>query len=299
MYWDNRRRPLRSYRRLAIDDVFIDGDVDPVDIRFPGPDGFRQEVVRYDRNNRFNAAVRTAARELLPEVGDSEAASGLVRVIQDLPAHTSTNRRRGKVPSRSRSWQPLVDLSHDVIDGFGISYKEGFASAPGYVLSTWQAWEDLLTIVVRLVYGADVAASQKPYLLGTRTDLPEGTVSNVRVYPDLIVAPIGDRPEFILDAKYKTNALKGAVRISESDTYEAMAHAKASSCEHVVLVYPAAASEVSNPLGSAVLFEHLKVGATRIYGVYVEVRGISKRGAVMEFGARLRLDLEEILRATY
>lgn len=296
MYWDNRRRPLRSYRRVRIDDVFMEGHVDPVDIRFPGPDGFSQEVVRYDRNNSFNAAIQAAARELLPEIGDSEAANGLVRVIQDLPAQRlSLRRRERKVPGRSRSWQPVVDLSHDILEGFGISYKEGFSSAPGYVLSTWQAWEDLLTVAVRLIYGPAVASAQKEYLLGTRTGLPEGAVSNMRVYPDLIVDANAAVPQFIIDAKYKTNAQKGRVGISESDTYEAMAYSKATSCEHVVLAYPALADGTDRPPGSTKLFEKLKVGAVKIYGVEVEAGGISKRGAVLNFSERLKKDIEQML----
>lgn len=64
----------------------------------------------------------------------------------------------------------------------------------------------------------------------------------MRVYPDLIVAASADVPQFIIDAKYKTNAQKGPMRISENDTYEAMAFAKASLCETVVLAYPASHS---------------------------------------------------------
>lgn len=294
MYWDNRRRPLRAYRRARIDDFFVEGDVDPVDFRFPESDGFRQEVVRYDRNNQFNAAILTAARALLPETGDTEAAAGLLRVVQDLPPQKlSAARRLRTVPGRSRAWQPVIDLSNDVIDGFGLSYKEGASSAPGYVLSTWQAWEDLLTIAVRLVYGSALATAQKEYLLGTRTNIPAGTTSNVRVYPDLIVdSP--ELPQFIIDAKYKTNAQKGAVRIAESDTFEAMGFAKASGCERVVFAYPALASSTIAELGETSFFESIKIGATHIYAAYVEVRGISQRGGIEKFGRNLKSGLKKM-----
>jgi|GEM_PF-552925 len=292
MYWDNRRRPLRAYRRARIDDFFIEGEVDPVDLRFPGPDGFTQDVVRYDRNNQLNATILAAARALLPETGDTEASAGLLRVVQDLPAQRLLPARRSRsVPGRSRAWQPVIDLSNDVLDGFGLSYKEGFSSAPGYVLSTWRAWEDLLTIAVRLVYGSAAASAQKEYLLGTRTGMPAGITSNVRVYPDLIVNA-ANLPPFIIDAKYKTNAQKGAVRIVESDTFEAMAYAKASDCEHVVLAYPALASDASADLGSTFPFEIIKVGATHIYGVYVQVRGISQRGGIEKFGQGLKAGIQ-------
>ena len=295
MYWDNRRRPLRSYRRMRVEDVFIDGEVDPVDIRFPTPDGFVQEIIRYDRSNAFNAAIQAAAKELLPEIGDSEAASGLIRIVQDLPAQ-KFNRiaRKRPVPGRARSWQPVIDLSHDVLEGFGLSYSQGYSTAPGYVLGTWQVWEDLLTIAVRLVYGS-LASSQKEFHLGLRTSAPSGSTSNVRVYPDLTIVKTETSPRFMIDAKYKTNSQKGGVRISEADIYEALAFANAASCDNVILAYPALATEGSRELGSVATFEILRIDSVRIFGVQVEVRGISKRQGLKTFSERLKADLQRLL----
>ena len=84
MYETRKRRPLRSYRRLREADFFLDGEPDPIDLMFPGPDGFEQEVFRFDRNNGWNADIAASAKELLPEVGDPLAAASLVRLIQDL-----------------------------------------------------------------------------------------------------------------------------------------------------------------------------------------------------------------------
>src|SRR5882724_11568204 len=53
MYRDNRRKPLRSYRRSQEMSFSIDGEVDTFDLRHPNPDGFSQEIVRYDRRNPF------------------------------------------------------------------------------------------------------------------------------------------------------------------------------------------------------------------------------------------------------
>jgi len=76
-----------------------------------------------------------AVKELLPEVSDPIAVAELVRILEDLPeqARPAPSRAR-RVPGRSRAWQPTIDLSNDVLRGLGVSYKYGFASAPGYVL---------------------------------------------------------------------------------------------------------------------------------------------------------------------
>jgi len=71
---------------------------------------------------------------------------------------------------------------------------------------------------------------------------------------------------------------KGRVRISEADIYEALAFARATSCETVVLAYPALPSNSQLQLGEVFLFEEVSVDKTRICGVEVEVRGISQRG---------------------
>lgn len=296
MYWDNRRNPLRSYRRLKEEDVFVDGDIDPFDIRFPGPDGFVQEMIRYDRRNSHNAAIVAAAKELLPEVSDAEAIAGLVHLVEDLPGQGRPDkfRRVRKLPGRSRRWQPVVDLANDVVKGLGLSFEEGFASAPGYIVSTWRTWEDLLVVGMRLAYGRDVVRSHKAHALGTRAKLPGGAASLLNVYPDLMVATV-NQPPFVMDAKYKTSSEKGKVRVSEADAYEALAFARATKCETVILAYPALPSAEQRPLGDTVFFERLDVAGTRIYAAQVEVRGVSRRSGLKSFSDRLRVGIEKAL----
>jgi hypothetical protein len=55
-----------------------------VDLIFPGPDGFEQELIRFDRKNGWNADIAGAAKELLPEVSNPSVAGSLVRLIEDL-----------------------------------------------------------------------------------------------------------------------------------------------------------------------------------------------------------------------
>ena len=142
-------------------------------------------------------------------------------------------------------------------------------------------------------------AAQKHYVLGTRVAFPHAAKSRIHVYPDLMIEAPANDPRYIIDAKYKTNAQKAEVRINEADIYEAMAFAKASNCEHVVLAYPALGAETKRPVGTASLFERLSIEQLSIYGIQVETRGISKKRGIQEFSTRLKSDIEKILKTNY
>lgn len=296
MYRDNRRKPLRSYRRSQETSFSIDGEVDPFDLRHPDPDGFAQEIVRYDRRNPFNASIVGAAKELLPEVSDPIAVAELVRIVEDLPeqGRPSTTRTR-RVPGRARAWQPVIDLSNDVLRGLGVSYKYGVASAPGYVVGTWRTWEDLLVVASRFAFGREVVRVQPEHQLGIRTRTASGGASAFNVFPDLMITVGSSGFRFILDAKYKSNSEKGRVRISEADVYEALAFARATVCDTVVLAYPALPSNSQLSPGQVLSFEQVLVDKTRICGVQIEVRGISQRGGLKLFSDRMGQGLRGII----
>jgi len=296
MYRDNRRRPLRSYRRSREVDFSIDGELDPIEMYQPGPDGFPQELIRYDRRNPFNASIVGAASELLPEVSDPIAVAELVRIVEDLPQQgRPTPNRSRKVPGRARVWQPTIDLANDVLQGLGVSYKNGFASAPGYVVNTWRVWEDLLIIASRFSFGRDATGVQSDYRLGLRYLGTAGAKSTVNVYPDLTISAGGSRPRFILDAKYKSSSEKGRTRISESDVYEALAYAKAGACDLIVLAYPSLPSNSLKTLGEVSVFETVVVDRTKIFGIEVEARGISQRGGLKLFSETMSTHLRSIV----
>ena len=121
MYDSRKRRPLRSYRRVKEADFFIDGDPDPLDLIFPSPDGFEQELTRFDRRNGWNADIVAAARELLPEVSDPSVVSALVRLIEDLSPQNTPSNRRKPIPARHRAWKPLHELSVDVLEALELA----------------------------------------------------------------------------------------------------------------------------------------------------------------------------------
>ncbi len=297
MYDARKRRPLRSYRRVKESDFFIDGDPDPTDLIFPGPDGFEQEITLFDRRNPWNGAIHAAAKELLPEVGDPAAASGLVRMIEDLaPQSWSGAISRKPIPARHRAWSPLHDLSVDVLNGLGMSYKQGRAHAPGYLVSTWQIWEDLLTIGCRLGFGRAAVSPQKGFVLGSRSKFATGAKpSAVSVFPDCVIESDGVRPRFLLDAKYKGHVEKGILRISEADIYESLAFAKATGCGLIVLAYPALPDAAPLPPGSCSAFESVDIDGARIFGVQVETRSISKSGALRECAGNMTKQLTTLV----
>lgn len=299
MYWDNQRRPLRSYRRTKETGFFLEGEPDPVDLCFPGPDGFEQEVLRFDRRNIYNATILAAARELIPEVPDPLALTGLERIARGLsPQFPVTRPTMRRLPGRSRGWQPLFDLSVDVLKGFGLDYRQGAASSPGYLVDTWRAWEDLLTIAARLGFGASLVHAQKSYRLGQRQrHHGREKQSDLNVVPDMTVEANGSCPRFLLDAKYKGHIEKSLPRIMEPDIYEAVAFSKAAKCQLVVLAYPAIPMQGKevNPLGNAFVLESLEIADTRILAVQVEVRGISKIGGLREFSDCLAKSISEIV----
>ena len=228
MYDAIKRRPLRSYRRVKESDFFIDGDPDPIDLIFPGPEGFEQEVVRFDRRNSWNADICAAAQALLPAVGDPAAVASLVRLIEDLSPRVRSQGRGRPIPPRHRAWRPVHELSLDVLDGLGVNYVPGRAHAPGYLVSTWQVWEDLLTVGVRLGFGRSAVLPRQGFALGTRRKhMNRSKATPISVFPDCVIEPEGQRPRILLDAKYKGHVEKGGLRIAEADIYEALAFSKA------------------------------------------------------------------------
>lgn len=291
MYEVRKRRPLRSYRRVREADFFIDGEPDPVDLIFPSPDGFEQELIRFDRRNGWNADIVAAAKELLPEVSDPSAAGSLVRLIEDLSPQNAPSNRRKLIPARHRAWKPLHELSIDVLGGLGLNYKQGQTHAPGYLVDTWRVWEDLLTVAARLGFGRNAVVPQRGYPLGTRTKISTGTVSKLSVYPDCVIEPDGARPRMLLDAKYKGHVEKGQLRISEADIYEALAFSKATGCSLVALAYPAQPRGIPEPVGTCTVFEKVVVDAVQIVGIQIDSRFISKTGALRAFASNMAAGL--------
>ena len=292
MYNQNRRRPVRAYRRMRHTGFSLEGDFDPEELTFPGENGFDQRVTTFTSRNSFNAVLRAAASKLANIVPDVETRTRLEHVAQHLPRQAVPTRLRvRRLPSRGRSWQPAYDLALDILRGFGGTFDPKNMFAPGFVVSTWQIWEDLVSVGLRLGFGAKNISVQARYRLGSRSI--GGNASPVSVTPDYVV-DIGagqDQRLVVVDAKYKGNVDRGVRAVSSSDIYEALAFSKATKVNEVVLVYPMTSgseTESVGRVGNGDEFSSIRVDETRIRAVEIGVSGVSETGGLRRFASVLR-----------
>ncbi|HZH04756.1 MAG TPA: hypothetical protein VEY30_13300, partial [Myxococcaceae bacterium] len=250
----------------------IEGDLDAEEFVMPDPDGFYQEGIALDNSNEYNATIRAAVRTLVPGVRNPDTRQQLMRVFEALSpqANAPIRSSRRMVPSRHRGWQPLYDLSRQVLRGFGLGLTPEMLRAPGYVLKTWKAWEDVVLNALQTGLGAAAVAGKKSYDLGERN----GTTFSVT--PDVSVTR-GDST-VLVDAKYKGRAAT-TPRISEADAYESLAFLEAAEAKRILLVYPRSPrSGEPLPPGTCEVFERVTVGDRVILGTHVECRRISQVG---------------------
>lgn len=283
LFKEDQRRPIRLYRRRRWDDFEVDGDLDEESVFLPSETGFGQEKIVLERGNRYNEIIAEAARLLVAEVEDQDVR----RQLQRMFAHLSPQRRPltvagspHRVPSRHRRWQQLYDISRRVVAGFGMDFELEEAPAPGFVLKTWPAWEDLLFLAMRTGLRGDEVEAQLGHIFGMRDGkefevTPDGTVSNQGV-------------KFLWDAKYKADWERGRRRVSATDVYEANAFLEAAKVGQIVLLYPRLSTEgEAIACGEVKVFETVKLSAGTIYAVAVEARGISERGGFQTFSSNL------------
>lgn len=290
MYWRNHRRPLRTYRRMAVEDFALEGDFEPADLTMPGEEGFVQQVTTFTRANPYNAVIGEAARRLAPVVSDPETRARLERVAHNLPRQPAPMRvEEITLPGRARAWQPVYDLAVDILRGLGGSFDPKNAMAPGFVLRTWEAWEALVTLALRMEFGAGAVDAQSKFDLGLRT-YAGGSPSRLLVTPDNRVRVNGRT--FLLDAKYKGNVEYGRTTISNSDIYEALAFAQASNVLDVVLAYPCRLAgdlpTTSEVAGGHREFATVSVGEVTIKGVEFGVLGIAQPHGLRRFSEAFR-----------
>jgi hypothetical protein len=282
LYWENHRRPLRIYQRRSEAEYSYDGEVDPVGLVLPEPDGFPQTRITLDRSNQYNAVIDAAVQALLPEVRDTETLQQLLRVHHALaPQRPMRRARHTTLPPRHRHWQQLHDLAVEVLNGFGLGYNDDELLAPGYVLRTWTTWQSLCEIALRAGLAGTSVHAQLRYPLGKR-----GDGSTLLVTPDIVLgAP--DTPLGLLDAKYRTR-LGRRLGINASDVYETLAFMRAAGCDLAILLYPRPASEgLPQPVGTCTQFDLVEVASQRIIALAVECRGISGTGGFFAFSATL------------
>ena len=295
MYNHNRRRPLRTYRRLPHTGFSLEGDFEPESLSFPCEYGFDQEVTAFTRKNSYNAVLRGAASKLATIVPDVETRARLVHVAQHLPRQAAPIRLLDRrLPSRALSWQPTYDLAIDILRGFGGTFDPRDLFAPGFVVKTWQIWEDLVSLGLRIGFGTKELSMKPRYRLGSRN--LAGKESVMSVTPDCVVTiDAKDRRRLVIvDAKYKGNVDRGTRGVSSDDTYEALAFSRATGVNEVVLVYPTTSGIGPEPIGTVGCvseFTRIRVEDTRIRAIEVGVSGVSETGGLRRFAIVLRSEI--------
>ena len=278
----SRRRPLRTYRPRISHDWSLDGDVDAEDIFIPSEEGYRLHNLALSSTNQFNAQIAGAATLIAPGVRDGVLQRQVRRIAQRLgPQAPASAYPKPRVPSRHRTWQQCYELANQINAGFGVRLSPGKLTAPGYVLTTWRAFEQLLVAAMRIGSDDSQVTYHPQFKLGEHSD-----GSPVIVEPDLMIRrPNGSMS--ILDAKYKGRADMSS-RIAPSDLYEALAFAEATRLSKITLLYPRPAEGTDiHPIGSVEVFDEIHAAGCIIVGAVIESRGLSARGGFVAFARGL------------
>lgn len=291
LHAENQRRPIRGYKRVQQADYAIDGDVEWESLVLPEPDGFRMSRLVLAQQNPFNATLAAAVTVLIPEVADGDTQAQLKALARALAPQLPPPTIFPPLPQRHSAMQRVYDLAQLVVEGLGLDLKGGTFAGPGFVLSTWSAWQSLCEELVRRALPDHKVVGQKRWLLGYRGTEP--------VYTTPDISPLtGSTTEFLLDAKYKTR-IERKPSISSSDVYEALAFLRAADAQHISLLYPSIRSVVDLPLGEWIEFDRVNVDALEIEGLEIQIQGISRRGGFDDIVAGARRALMPKINAGY
>lgn len=283
LYAENERRPIRGYRRSQLADFALDGDVDWETTSLPDPDGFAVTRLELTRRNPFNATLAAAVHTLIPEVADVDTQAQLRLLERQLKPQSAPPVVFPPLPPRHQGWQQTYDLAKLVVEGLGLNLDEDSFAGPGFVLSTWSAWQSLCEEVLRRALPNHRVVPQKEWVLGKRGS------DDVNVKPDLSPL-VGGAAAFLLDAKYKTRAGRKP-SINAADLYESLAFLRGANADRMYLLYPAVSSSADLPLGQWRRFDQITVDHLTIEGYEVQIQGVAGRGGFDQLvvGARAAL----------
>ncbi|MDV5998827.1 hypothetical protein IUU84_04390 [Kocuria rhizophila] len=283
LHAENERRPIRGYRRSHMSDFALDGDVDWETTFLPDPDGFAVSRLELTRHNPFNATLAAAVNTLIPEVADVDTQAQLRLLASRLSPQSSPPAIHPPLPLRHQGWQQAYDLAKLIVEGLGLNFDQNLFTGPGFVLSTWTAWQSLCEEVLRRALPNHRVVPQKRWPLGKR-----GT-ENVNVKPDFSPM-VGGAAPFLLDAKYKTRFGR-TPSINATDLYESLAFLRGAKAERMYLLYPAVSSLDELPLGHWRRFDRIEVDHQIVEGFEVQVQGLSQREGFDQLVAEARAAL--------
>ena len=269
MHDENQRRPIRGYRRHSRSDFSLDGDVDWESLTLPEPDGFRMSKLELTKRNPYNATLVAALETLIPEVSDADTQAQLELRARGFRPQGRPPTTFAPLPPRFSSWDTAYELSQLVANGLGLDLTSGRFTGPGFVLSTWQAWQQLCEHIVRRANPGRRVTGQARLTLGFRGDRA------VEVTPDITVER-GGAKMLLLDAKYKTR-LSRTSRIRSTDLYESLAFMRAADARYIALLYPSSKSVEDLSTGEWRRFDRILIDEMTVDGIEVQVQGLAAR----------------------
>lgn len=271
VHGENARRRIRRYRRSAFEDFSLDGDVDWETLSLPGPNGMLLERLELTARNSYNATLLAAIEILGPEVSDGDTQAQLDALARAFGNQESAPRTFAPLPQRYASWTTAYDLSQMVINGLGLDLVAGRFLGPGFVLSTWRAWQQLCEELARRANPGRTVVPQAKLKLGERST---GSL-DVFVTPDIKVE-FGASHGFLLDAKYKTRHGRRSGIVS-TDLYESLAFLRAAGNDRIGLLYPSQRNTVELPTGEWRRFDRILVDYYQVDGIEVQVQGLGTK----------------------
>ena len=216
-------------------------------------------------------------RILIPEVADVDTQAQLRLLARDLVPQGAASTFFPPLPPRHRGWQQAYELASLIVTGLGLNLDVGVLTGPGFVVSTWSAWEFLCEEFVRRALPDCKIVSQKQWVLGHRG------AEEVYAKPNISPVTKGGVP-FLLDAKYKARAGKSP-RIDAGDLYESLAFLRAGQTDLMCLLYPSVRPPDQLALGEWQLFDQVNIGLQTIQGFEVQIQGLARRGGFEELVA--------------
>lgn len=290
-----RRHLLRKYRRDKFEEFSIEGEIIFEDAFLRQPDGIPQEKVTFDIQNEYNSTILAAMIHVQPHITDVKVQRILQEAITILkpqkPVHL--DRPRLELPARDIRWKSEYDLAYDIIHGMGAIFTDGNILSPGFIVSTWQIWEWLLTTAIRVGEVTLNVVGQKPFPLGTVQNHDPINQQQVNVYPDVsAIQPDTGEVIYLVDAKYKLLSYKNR-ESNRADLYEAFAFCQSSKCQYLFLAYPG--DTVQGEDGSINVSATYQIEDNTIIAIQVPVQGLSAPGGLRYFSNMLTTGIHNIL----
>ena len=290
-----RRHLLRKYRQDQFSDYSIEGEIRFEDAYVRQPDGIPQEKVKFDAKNEYNATILAAMHHVQPHITDVKVQRILQESITVLQPQDPIrlDRPRLLLPARDLRWKSEYDLAYDIIHGMGTIFTDGNILSPGFIVSTWQLWEWLLTTAIRIGEATLKITSHEPFPFGTVQNHDSAKRQKLYVYPDVsAIQPEIGEVVYLADAKYKLLSLNGG-DANRADLYEAQSFCQASGCRYLFLAYPS--DTTPGDEGRVTLAATYQIEGNTIYAIQVPVQGLAAPGGLRSFATMLTAGINCIL----